>query len=94
MGFWFGCAASNKRNKNQHGYGPHQAVGHVSEARSAINDWVAKHGKKLAGELGDLTYDASVPYKNDGTIQGEMGHYDALEGGVESSEDSDTEIEI
>jgi len=68
MDFWFGTDSSNKRKKNQQAFGPIQMIGYLAEVRGAINEWVAKAGLRLSGELGDLEYDHTRQYPDDGSL--------------------------
>lgn len=84
MDFWFGTDSSNRRKKNQQAFGPTQMIGYLAETRSAINEWIAKVGLRLSGELGDLTYDHTKQYPHDGSLIIDDA---ALEIGIESDVD-------
>lgn len=69
MDFWARCDASNKRGKSQPPIGPVHAAGYLAEVRLAINQWVAKHGVRLSGEVGDLVRDATAEYEDNGSMK-------------------------
>ena len=81
MGFWCGCEASNKRGKKQAAHGPKQAVGHLAEVRGAINEWIARRGSRLPGELEGLSYDAELAHTADGPLGDDD---DCFDEGIES----------
>ena len=59
---------SSRGGKIQAAYSASQAGKHIHTADEEVNKWVAKHGVRLSGELGSLTYDGKKAYDDDGSI--------------------------
>ena len=77
---WFGTPKSWKRKRRVQPYGPGMATKHFQEAEDAMQEWVDDElmAVRVSGEIGDLTYDATIPYFPDGTVQ-EGDEIDPLE---------------
>lgn len=84
LDFWYGTPCSKKRGKQVSRYSAEKAKGLIKGSCAAMNQWVKFSGVRLSGQLGGLTYDASVEYEDDGSLNGPMDDID--EAGVDFSE--------
>ena len=84
LDFWYGAPCSKKRGKQVSRYSAEGAKGLIKGSCAAMNQWVKFSGVRLSGQLGELTYDASVEYEDDGSLNGPMD--DIEEAGVDISE--------
>jgi transposase len=90
MDFWFGCETSRSRKKEQTRYSPQQAGRIIHEARIEINNWIGKCGLRLSDQLGDLIYDPTKAYPEDGSL---LEADRELEDSIESDEDDENTID-